>query len=174
MPGSNRNRSATTVTETFRGYLQFLQANSGSPLWLPRTLPSDSFHFIQQESTSHSTSRRPSAPTAQPCLCAVTKIQTGRLQPFGHGGGAHQEQKMSVAHIIHNTYNSYLCIIDDNILRAKTNALWYVTNHTLHTDVNIPYVNLYIWLAVHHSITFLLLPTRYTNFLFIHTNYINP
>jgi hypothetical protein len=29
-----------------------------------------------------------------------------------------------------------------------------------------------IWLAVHHSITFLLLPTRYTNFLFIHINYI--
>ena len=28
-----------------------------------------------------------------------------------------------------------------------------------------------IWLAVHH-ITFLLLPTWYTNFLFIHTNYI--
>jgi hypothetical protein len=32
--------------------------------------------------------------------------------------------------------------------------------------------NLNIWLAVHHSITFLLLPTWYTNFLFIHTNYI--
>ena len=32
--------------------------------------------------------------------------------------------------------------------------------------------NLDIWLAVHHSITFLLLPTWYTNFLFIHTNYI--
>jgi len=30
-----------------------------------------------------------------------------------------------------------------------------------------------IWLAVHHSITFLLLPTWYTNFLFIYTNYIN-
>jgi len=30
----------------------------------------------------------------------------------------------------------------------------------------------YIWLAVHHSITFLLLPTWYTNFLFIHINYI--
>jgi hypothetical protein len=29
-----------------------------------------------------------------------------------------------------------------------------------------------IRLAVHHSITFLLLPTWYTNFLFIHTNYI--
>jgi len=29
-----------------------------------------------------------------------------------------------------------------------------------------------IWLAVHHSITYLLLPTSYTNFLFIHTNYI--
>jgi len=28
------------------------------------------------------------------------------------------------------------------------------------------------WLAVHHSITFLLLPTWYTNFLFIHINYI--
>ena len=32
--------------------------------------------------------------------------------------------------------------------------------------------NLDIWLAVHHSITFLLLPTWYTNFSFIHTNYI--
>jgi hypothetical protein len=29
-----------------------------------------------------------------------------------------------------------------------------------------------IWLVVHHSITFLLLPTWYMNFLFIHTNYI--
>ena len=29
-----------------------------------------------------------------------------------------------------------------------------------------------IWLAVHHSITSLLLPTWYTNFLLIHTNYI--
>jgi len=29
-----------------------------------------------------------------------------------------------------------------------------------------------IWLAVHHSKTFLLLPTWYTNFLFTHTNYI--
>jgi len=29
-----------------------------------------------------------------------------------------------------------------------------------------------IWLAVLHSITFLLLPNWYTNFLFIHTNYI--
>jgi len=29
-----------------------------------------------------------------------------------------------------------------------------------------------IWLAVHHSIAFLLLPTWYTNFLFIHINYI--
>jgi hypothetical protein len=26
------------------------------------------------------------------------------------------------------------------ILRAVANALWYVTNHTLHTDFNIPYV----------------------------------
>ena len=27
------------------------------------------------------------------------------------------------------------------ILRATTNALRYVTNHTLHTDFNIPYVS---------------------------------
>jgi len=27
------------------------------------------------------------------------------------------------------------------ILRAITNAPWYVTNHTLHTDVNILYVS---------------------------------
>jgi hypothetical protein len=26
------------------------------------------------------------------------------------------------------------------ILRTMTNASWYVTNHTLHTDFNIPYV----------------------------------
>jgi len=26
------------------------------------------------------------------------------------------------------------------ILRAIANAPWYVTNHTLHTDFNIPYV----------------------------------
>ena len=34
------------------------------------------------------------------------------------------------------------------------------------------YAYLDIWLAVHHSITFLLLPTWCTNFLFIYTNYI--
>ena len=33
-------------------------------------------------------------------------------------------------------------------------------------------LHLDICLAVHHSITFLLLPTWYTDFLFIHTNYI--
>jgi len=27
------------------------------------------------------------------------------------------------------------------ILRAIANAPWYVTNHTLHTDFNIPYVS---------------------------------
>ena len=27
------------------------------------------------------------------------------------------------------------------ILRAIANAPWYVTNHTLHTDFSIPYVN---------------------------------
>ena len=27
------------------------------------------------------------------------------------------------------------------ILRTITNAPWYVTNHTLHTDLNIPYVS---------------------------------
>ena len=37
-------------------------------------------------------------------------------------------------------------------------------------QMNKLYLN--IWLAVHHSITFLLLPTWYTNFLFIHINYI--
>jgi len=31
---------------------------------------------------------------------------------------------------------------------------------------------IYIWLAVHHYITFLSLPNWYTNFLFIYTNYI--
>ena len=41
-------------------------------------------------------------------------------------------------------------------------------------NANTVNTNLDIWLAVHHSITFLLLPTWYTNFLFIHTNYINP
>jgi hypothetical protein len=28
------------------------------------------------------------------------------------------------------------------ILSAITNAPWYVTNHTLHTDFNIPYVSM--------------------------------
>jgi len=28
-----------------------------------------------------------------------------------------------------------------SILRTITNAPWYVTNHTLHTDLNIPYVS---------------------------------
>jgi len=30
---------------------------------------------------------------------------------------------------------------ESKILRAIANAPWYVTNHTLHTDFNIPYVN---------------------------------
>ena len=30
------------------------------------------------------------------------------------------------------------------ILRTITNAPWYVTNHTLHTDINIPYVSDFI------------------------------
>ena len=33
-------------------------------------------------------------------------------------------------------------------------------------------LDLDIWLAVHHSITFLLLPTWYTNFFYIHINYV--
>jgi len=41
---------------------------------------------------------------------------------------------------------------------------------TSNSETNL--TNLDIWLAVHHSITFLLLPTWYTNFLFIHINYI--
>jgi len=39
----------------------------------------------------------------------------------------------------------------------------------IHNDFTL---NLDIWLAVHHSITFLLLPTWYTDFLFIYINYI--
>jgi hypothetical protein len=47
--------------------------------------------------------------------------------------------------------------------------VWYSFIHT----VRIKCVwRLDIWLAVHHSITFLLLPTWYTTFLFIHRNYI--
>jgi len=38
--------------------------------------------------------------------------------------------------------------------------------------MRLKFTYLDIWLAVHHSITFLLLPTWYTNFLFIYTNYI--
>jgi len=45
-----------------------------------------------------------------------------------------------------------------------------VTVVTIETGDMVTFVD--IWLAVHHSITFLLLPTWYTNFLFIHTNYI--
>ena len=36
----------------------------------------------------------------------------------------------------------------------------------------LPLVYLDIWLALHHSITYLLFPTRYTNLLFVYTNYI--
>jgi len=32
-------------------------------------------------------------------------------------------------------------IYQSKILRAVTNVPWYVTNHTLHTDFNIPYVS---------------------------------
>jgi hypothetical protein len=39
------------------------------------------------------------------------------------------------------------------ILRAIANALWYVTNHTLHTDYNTPYVNIVIHEKInkHHN-----------------------
>ena len=40
-----------------------------------------------------------------------------------------------------------------NILRAITNARWDVTNHTLHTDFNIPYVSDFIHERInkHHN-----------------------
>jgi len=46
-----------------------------------------------------------------------------------------------------------------------------ITYHYLSTNQRFV-GNLDICLAVHHGITFLLLPTWYTNFLFIYTNYI--
>ena len=40
------------------------------------------------------------------------------------------------------------------ILRATANAPWYVTNHTLHTDFNVPYVSDVIHERInkHHNI----------------------
>jgi len=39
------------------------------------------------------------------------------------------------------------------ILRAIVNAPWYVTNHILHTDLNIPYVSdvIHERIAKHHN-----------------------
>ena len=39
------------------------------------------------------------------------------------------------------------------ILRAIANALWYITNHTLHTDFNIPYVSdvIHERINIHHN-----------------------
>ena len=63
-------------------------------------------------------------------------------------------------------------------LRRKTSEFLhrYLSYNKCHRYERAEYstiaLNLDIWLAVHHNITFLLLPTWYTNFLFIYTNYI--
>jgi hypothetical protein len=65
----------------------------------------------------------------------------------------------------HNMKLQYTNIHTNPYSRMKEICVW---SHTALTNS----VNLDIWLAVHHSITFLLLPTWYTNFWFIHTKYI--
>jgi hypothetical protein len=60
-------------------------------------------------------------------------------------------------------------------LHSFTLLLWvtsmsYWWNVSLSHAIQTITIYLDIWLAVHHSILFLLLPTWYTNFLFIHTN----
>ena len=60
-----------------------------------------------------------------------------------------------------------------NYRRSLTTSI-YPAFFTQESEVNVHRIRSDpdIWLAVHHSITFLLLPTWYTNFLFIHINYI--
>jgi hypothetical protein len=83
--------------------------------------------------------------------------------------------------ILYTTYTSYMFrplmwpssgmhykgLINRNITEVNEPIWMYneVVSHTTHSYLDIR-------LAVHHSITFLLLPTWYTNFLFIYTNYL--
>jgi hypothetical protein len=64
---------------------------------------------------------------------------------------ANQQSLCDKTNLSETSSNSLICLVS------------LFLNHLLYLD---------IWLAVHHSITFLLLPSWYTNFLFIHTNYI--
>ena len=60
---------------------------------------------------------------------------------------------------VENVFNMYTCWVS-----PEAHSTAYIYKKSL---INSSFD---IWLAVHHSITFLLLPTWYTNFLFIHIN----
>jgi hypothetical protein len=47
------------------------------------------------------------------------------------------------------------------ILRALANAPWYVTNHTLHTDLNIPYVRAYFEESINITTNLKPIPIHY-------------
>ena len=71
---------------------------------------------------------------------------------------------------MHAPYHIVTCVLSSSTFYFST-----LSHYTIFKKMYWAYYVccvLDIWLAVHHSITFLLLPTWYTNFLFIHINYI--
>jgi hypothetical protein len=72
----------------------------------------------------------------------------------------------------HNSHRSDFPVRKDMLLVLSQ----FDCNVLLAHDVGCHFASIWsfpldIWLGVHHSITFLLLPTWYTNFLFIYANY---
>jgi hypothetical protein len=65
---------------------------------------------------------------------------------------------------VHSLFNRTYCIFRSNTLSTT------IVISNLPISILLILI-LDIWLAVHHNITFLLLPTWYTNFLFIYTSY---
>jgi hypothetical protein len=45
--------------------------------------------------------------------------------------------------------------------RAKANAPWYVTNHTLHTDLHIPYVTSFVKESINITTNWKPIPIHY-------------
>jgi hypothetical protein len=77
---------------------------------------------------------------------------------------------VAAAVVWNSIYYHYHLLSFTLLLWVTSMSYWW--NVSLSQAIQTITINLDIWLAVHHSITFLLLPTWYTNFLFIHTNYI--
>jgi hypothetical protein len=150
-------------------------------------------------SSTDSTEENLNSQILSACPCAYVRVCVSLMNfskhvrqcPPGHHYGCHQLRDVlrawwgpvghTRAKLRRNKYplSSWFITISTlvSLLRSGSSFI-YLLIHSLHyiTLHYSPYIptgsNNDIWLAVHHGITFLLLPTWYTNFLFIHTNYI--